>query len=73
VFCLILLALFMPRMNGCTFRAEQIRDPAFAGIPVVVISAAARTDEKATELGAVGHLQKPVDFDALVSLVGRHC
>jgi len=37
--CLILLDLFMPTMNGWTFRDEQLRDPQLAPIPVIVISA----------------------------------
>ncbi len=72
-FCLILLDLFMPGMNGWMFRAEQLRDPVLAQVPVVVISADARTDRKAAELGAVAHLQKPVDFERLVSVVEQHC
>jgi CheY-like chemotaxis protein len=71
--CLILLDLFMPIMNGWAFRAEQLRDPALATIPVVVISADSRTDQKAAQLGAVAHLQKPIDMNALVSLVDTHC
>jgi CheY-like chemotaxis protein len=71
--CLILLDLFMPIMNGWAFRAEQLRDPALATIPVVVISADSRTDQKAAQLGAVAHLQKPIDMTALVSLVDTHC
>src|SRR5262249_20832864 len=39
-FCLILLDLFMPVMNGWSFRAEQRKDPKVAGIPIVVITAA---------------------------------
>ena len=72
-FCLILLDLFMPTMNGWAFRAEQLRDPDLAAIPIVVISADARTDQKAVQLGALAHLKKPIDVDALVSLVDAHC
>ena len=72
-FCLILLDLFMPTMNGWAFRAEQLRDPDLAAIPVVVISADARTEQKAGQLGALAHLKKPIDVDALVSLVDAHC
>ena len=72
-FCLILLDLFMPTMNGWAFRAEQLRDPDLAAIPVVVISADARTEQNAGQLGALAHLKKPIDVDALVSLVDAHC
>src|SRR5207249_387698 len=36
---LILLDLMMPVMNGEEFRAEQLRDPALASIPGVILSA----------------------------------
>ena len=39
---LILLDMMMPRMDGWTFVARQIKNPAIAGIPVVVLSAAPR-------------------------------
>jgi CheY-like chemotaxis protein len=37
--CLILLDLWMPVMDGWTFRFEQRRDPTLADIPVVVLTA----------------------------------
>lgn len=73
LFCLILLDLFMPVMNGWAFRAEQLRDPNVASIPVVVVSADTGTARKATALGAVGHLVKPVDFGRLLALVAQYC
>jgi CheY-like chemotaxis protein len=72
-FCLILLDLFMPNRNGWAFRDEQLRDPRLASIPVVVISADSQAGQKAAQLGAIAHMQKPVDLDARVSLVGTHC
>src|SRR5213594_1928434 len=72
-FCLILLDLFMPTMNGWAFRAEQLRDPALARIPVVVLSADAAVADKAAQLGAAGHLGKPIDLDKLLHLVKAHC
>jgi CheY-like chemotaxis protein len=72
-FCLILLDLFMPVMNGWAFRAEQLRDPELASIPVVVFSADAGTPQKAEQLGAAGHVVKPIDFERLLALVGQHC
>jgi CheY-like chemotaxis protein len=66
----ILLDLVMPEMSGWEFRQVQVRDPALAGIPVVVVSASdpgpARPDR---------HLPKPfaIDalFDAVAELVGH--
>lgn len=62
----ILLDLVMPEMSGWEFRQVQARDPALAGIPVVVVSAsdpgAARPDR---------HLPKPFAIDALFDAVAE--
>lgn|SRR5262249_58397265 len=73
VFCLILLDLYMPTMNGWAFREEQMKDPSLAAIPVIVITADVTAARKAADLGAVASLTKPVDFDELLGLVARHC
>src|SRR5256712_12775997 len=38
-FCMILLDLWMPVMNGWEFRAQQLKDPALAEVPVIVVTA----------------------------------
>ena len=63
--CLILLDLMMPPLNGWEFRAQQLADPVLASIPVVVLSAARPSDERAELLQAVAVLKKPVDFGFL--------
>jgi CheY-like chemotaxis protein len=68
---LILLDLWMPRMNGWQFREQQVRDPALAAIPVLVVSAIADTAEQAGSLGGVGFLQKPVAPEDLVAAVAH--
>ena len=70
---LILLDLYMPVMNGWAFRAEQLRDPKLASIPVVVVSADSRVANRAADLGAAGWVGKPIDFDRLLALVAIHC
>jgi len=70
---LILLDLYMPVMNGWAFRAEQLRDPKLASIPVVVVSADSMVAKRAADLGAAGYVGKPIDFDRLLSLVATHC
>ena len=70
---LILLDLYMPVMNGWAFRAEQLRDPKLASIPVVVLSADSRVANRAADLGAAGWVGKPIDFDRLLALVAIHC
>jgi CheY-like chemotaxis protein len=73
--CLILLDLMMPVMDGWQFRAAQQQDPALASIPVIVFSAGGRATAAAaaSSMGAVGYLAKPIDFEALLETVQRHC
>jgi CheY-like chemotaxis protein len=65
----ILLDLMMPVMDGQTFRREQLGDATLATIPVVVLSAHAKTAELARELGASTHLMKPFDLDQLLRAI----
>ena len=68
---LILLDLMMPVMDGWQFRDAQRQDPSFARIPVVVISAGGRVEQKASALGADAYLLKPIDVDALLAVIER--
>jgi CheY-like chemotaxis protein len=71
--CLIVLDLFMPRMNGWAFRQEQVQDPDLAAIPVVVVSADPAAARAAANLGVAATMAKPIDFDRLVEVVARYC
>ncbi len=71
--CLILLDLMMPGLSGWEFRQIQKQDPQLASIPVAIVSADHDVGTKASSLGAEGYLAKPIDFGALMSLVGRYC
>jgi CheY-like chemotaxis protein len=70
---LILLDWNMAPMNGREFMAEFARDPGLSSIPVVLLTADLRAQEKAIGNGFVGLLGKPVDIDALFALVARYC
>jgi CheY-like chemotaxis protein len=70
--CLILLDLMMPDMDGAEFRRLQVRDPAIASIPVVLISAHAVSEQVAEELGVRG-LRKPFSMDELLHVVHTTC
>jgi DNA-binding response OmpR family regulator len=70
---LVLLDLQMPTMDGRRFRAEQLRDPAAAAVPVVLLSADYAVDREAASLHAVDHMTKPVDLDRLLAIVRRYC
>jgi CheY-like chemotaxis protein len=68
---LILLDLMMPRMSGSEFRMAQKVDPQLSDLPVVLISADGRMDEKARILETAGAIKKPIDMDELLATVER--
>ena len=70
--CLILLDLMMPVMDGQEFREEQLKNPVWAAIPVVVISAYADVDVQARSLSAE-YMRKPLAIRPLIDVVRRHC
>jgi CheY-like chemotaxis protein len=71
--CLIVLDLTMPEKDGFEFRREQLQAPELASIPVAVCSAIYDVRHASKLLGAEAYLTKPVDVDALMALVTRHC
>ena len=71
--CVILLDLMMPVMNGWEFREEQLQEPNLARIPTVLVTAHSRAEEAAVELRAVSCIQKPVQPEKLLAVVGQHC
>jgi CheY-like chemotaxis protein len=71
--CVVLLDLMMPNMDGRTFRAEQLLDPALSPIPVVIVSAMTDVAEAAEELRVAAHVTKPVPLADLVHIVNRFC
>jgi CheY-like chemotaxis protein len=70
---MILLDLMMPIMDGWQFREEQRKNPEFATIPVIVISADGNVRQNAIKIGADGHIRKPVGIDDLLDVVKRYC
>ena len=71
--CLIILDLFMPVMNGWEFRRSQLSDGSLASIPVVVVSADQNAEDTGAELGAVEAITKPIDFKRLLRAIADHC
>ena len=69
--CLIVLDLRMPRMSGWQFRQEQRRDPALAGIPVVV--SPGEQDSTSPELGEVRFCPKGSNPGKLVEMIRSMC
>jgi len=68
---LILLDLLMPVMNGWDFRRRQRETPAFANIPVFLMSAGAHLAVVREELQAAGCVTKPVDDADILDVVKR--
>ena len=68
---LILLDLTLPRMDGWAFAEELGRRGIRSQIPVVVMTADGRAEEKATQLGADDYIQKPFTLDLLLDVVER--
>ena len=71
--CLVLLDLMMPNMDGRTFRAEQLQDPAIAPIPVVIVSAMNDVAATAEELKVAAHMTKPIPLRDLIHVVRQFC
>jgi CheY-like chemotaxis protein len=70
---LILLDLRMPGMSGREFRAEQLKRPALATIPVVLLSADASIDKIAHALQVDEFLRKPISLADLLRIVEKYC
>ena len=68
---LILLDLMMPRMSGSEFRMVQKVDPLLCSVPVVLLSADGRIEEKARALETHGAIKKPIDLDQLLEVIQR--
>jgi len=69
---LILLDLMMPIMNGFQFREEQLKIPALAGVPVVVVTADVNAKNKADQLRAAAFVQKPLKIQTLLDIIESH-
>lgn len=71
---LLLLDLMMPDMDGFQVCRELRAQPAFAALPIVIVSA--RTDEQAKAdalaAGATSYVTKPVRFPELLTVIEQY-
>ncbi len=65
----IVLDLMMPVMDGRSFREEQLRNPALAEIPVIVISAYRDVPYNVHDLNAASYLKKPLKVKQLIDQI----
>ena len=70
---LIMLDLMMPVMNGWEFREAQLKDPALARIPVLIVSGAGDVEGEARRLHAAGCVVKPFHPANILSSIARLC
>ncbi|MBN2137258.1 MAG: response regulator [Sedimentisphaerales bacterium] len=71
--CLILLDLYMPRMNGLDFLQIVKSDPALKHIPVVVLTASPEEKDVAAsfELGAAEYMRKEKGYSDIMFKMSR--
>jgi CheY-like chemotaxis protein len=69
---LILLDVNMPRKGGLEVLADIKADHSLRGIPIVMLTSSKeeRDVARAYDLQASGYVQKPVDFDDFIAVMG---
>jgi DNA-binding response OmpR family regulator len=70
---LIVLDLMLPRMNALQFREAQRLDTTICHVPVICLSGASHAATVAWELGTDDCLAKPIDLEAFLRVVRKHC
>lgn len=68
---LVLLDLYMPKVNGIDVLKTIKEDPKLRRIPVVIMTSSQEEEDiaRAYELQANCYINKPVDFDQLIKVV----
>jgi len=69
----ILLDLVMQGMDGWEFRDRQLRDPALADVPVILMSGLTEIPRHAAQMAVAAHVTKPIELNSLLATVERHC
>lgn len=68
---IILLDYMMPVMNASAF-CEELRRREPLGVPIVLLTADARAEMRANELGVQAFIRKPMTLEALLEAVSEH-
>jgi CheY-like chemotaxis protein len=68
---LIVLDITLPRMNGYQFTEALHRLDILPRIPIVVLTADGRAQQKAQRVGARDYLEKPFQMNRLLEMIAR--
>jgi len=70
---LILLDINMPVMNGLEFLQRVQKEPAYQGIPVIIISTEGKEEDtiRGLKMGAKGYVKKPFQASELHGLIEK--
>jgi len=71
IFCVILLDLGTPAMDGWEFWAKQVQEPAMASVPVVIMSLEGLLAQRDGAMAVVS--PGPVEWKHLLETVQHHC
>jgi two-component system, cell cycle response regulator DivK len=71
---LILLDICLPDIDGIELVSRIQQNPQLINIPIIAITALAKTEDRdrILEAGCVGYLSKPFDIDQLEAIIHRH-
>lgn len=70
---LVLLDWNMTPINGLQFMREVAKEPGWASIPIVLLTADGKAEEKVKLAPFAGYLAKPVNLDQLFEVIRRYC
>ena len=75
IFDAVLMDIQMPDLDGYAATAEIRRHGSMQGLPIIAMTANVMSEDKATCLaaGMNDHIGKPIDLEALVITILRHC
>lgn len=71
---LILLDICLPDIDGIELMSRIKQNPQLINIPIIAITALAKTEDRdrILQAGCVGYLSKPFDIDKLEAIIQRH-
>jgi DNA-binding response OmpR family regulator len=72
-YCLVLLDLVMPVMNGWEFLSEHHADDTISDVPVIIVTAIPQSQTRGAATDAALFLSKPVNTAKLKAALCQYC